>query len=203
MKYEKYVDNIPCRDKVCRALWGIVSLIIFKPFAGRLFNPGRIFVLRCFGANIAVGGQVYSSALIPAPWNLDLGIRSTIGPHVRLHIGKVRIGNKVTISQYSYLCTGSHEITSRNLPYFSKPIVIEDFAWVAADAFIASGVTIGEGAVVGARAVVTKDVPPDSIFVWGGAARKIVNRFNDLKEIEKYNQMLEGDLFCGEYCAPK
>lgn len=45
-------------------------------------------------------------------------------------------------------------------------IVIEDRAWVCAEAFIGQGVTIGEGAVCAARAVVVKDV--ESWTVVGG-----------------------------------
>ena len=56
-----------------------------------------------------------------------------------------------------------------------KPIVIEDRAWVAAEAFVGPGVTIGEGAVVGARGCVFKDVEPWTV-VGGNPARFIKQR---------------------------
>ena len=40
------------------------------------------------------------------------------------------------------------------------PIVIEEQAWVCAEAFVIQGVTVGQGAVCAARAVVIKDVEP-------------------------------------------
>jgi acetyltransferase-like isoleucine patch superfamily enzyme len=57
----------------------------------------------------------------------------------------------------------------------TKPIRIEDNAWVAAKVTILPGVTIGEGAVVGACTVVAKDVPPWSVVV-GNPARVVGKR---------------------------
>ena len=42
----------------------------------------------------------------------------------------------------------------------SKPVVIEDDAWIGFKSSILKGVTIGRGAIVAAGSVVTKDVPP-------------------------------------------
>ncbi|XOV76899.1 MAG: hypothetical protein ACFHWZ_08825 [Phycisphaerales bacterium] len=38
-----------------------------------------------------------------------------------------------------------------DLPLIRPPIVIEDHAWIAADAFVGPGITVGEGAILGAR----------------------------------------------------
>ena len=54
----------------------------------------------------------------------------------------------------------------------SKPIVIEDDAWIGMNCIILKGVTVGRGAVVGAGSVVTKDVPPWTL-VAGNPARVI------------------------------
>jgi len=56
----------------------------------------------------------------------------------------------------------------------SKPIRIEDHAWIGAEAMILKGVTIGEGAIIGARSVVTKDVPPYCIVA--GNPAKVVKQ---------------------------
>jgi galactoside O-acetyltransferase len=45
----------------------------------------------------------------------------------------------------------------------SKPIVIENHAWLGFDVLVLKGVRVGEGAVVAAKSVVTKDVPPGTI----------------------------------------
>jgi acetyltransferase-like isoleucine patch superfamily enzyme len=52
------------------------------------------------------------------------------------------------------------------------PVVLGDDVWIGADATILKGVTIGDRAIVGAGAVVTSDVPADTV-VAGNPARVI------------------------------
>lgn len=54
----------------------------------------------------------------------------------------------------------------------TRPVVIRRMAWIGAGAMILPGVTVGENAIVAAGAVVTKDVPADTI-VAGVPARKV------------------------------
>lgn len=54
----------------------------------------------------------------------------------------------------------------------SKPITIEDAAWIGMSSVILKGVTIGEGAIVARNSVVTKDVPPYTIVA--GNPAKVV-----------------------------
>jgi putative colanic acid biosynthesis acetyltransferase WcaF len=175
-KIEKYHDVIPLSDKIKRKIWLLLYFILYRPFSGILFNSWRVLVLKLFGAKIGKGSIIYSSAQILAPWNLEVGEKSCIGPRVILHIDKTVIGSKVTISQGTYLCSGSHDVNYLNTPFISAPIIIKDFAWVAAESFIMMGVTIGEGAVIGARACVFKDVEPWTII--GGNPAKFIKKRN-------------------------
>lgn len=45
----------------------------------------------------------------------------------------------------------------------TKPVVIEDDVWIGMGAVILKGVRIGKGSIVAAGAIVSKDVPPNSI----------------------------------------
>ena len=132
-------------------------------------------MLRCFGAKVGIGCQISNSAFISEPWNLTVGDRVCIGPKTVISNGdKLTVGDKVTISQYSYICCESHEIDTLNKPYFTKPIIIDSFAWICADSFVGLGVTIGEGAVVGARSSVFKDVEPWTVV--GGNPAKFIKK---------------------------
>lgn len=53
-----------------------------------------------------------------------------------------------------------------------RPVEIGDDVWIASGAMILKGVRIGDRAIVGARAVVTRDVPPDTV-VAGNPARVV------------------------------
>jgi putative colanic acid biosynthesis acetyltransferase WcaF len=170
----KYLDTIPKSDKLYRLLWRIVSIFLFKPFSLPFFNGWRVFLLKCFGANIGKFCNVYASAYIPSPKNLSMGIHSTLGPEVKLHIGKTIIGNKVTISQRTYLCSATHETTSINIPFVAGTIIIKDFVWVAAEAFIMTNITIEKGAIVGARSAVFKNI--EEWCIVGGNPAKFIKK---------------------------
>jgi putative colanic acid biosynthesis acetyltransferase WcaF len=170
----KYIDTIPKSDKIYRLCWRIVSLFFFKPFSLPFFNGYRIFLLKLFGAQIGNRSVVYSTVYVPSPKNLIIGKESALGPEVKLHIGKTIIGDKVTISQRTYLCSATHIINSLNLPFIAGTIIVKDFAWVAAEAFIMNNVTIGEGAIIGARSAVFKNVEDWSIV--GGNPAKFIKK---------------------------
>lgn len=58
-------------------------------------------------------------------------------------------------------------------PLYSKgPIVIKKNVWIGDHVVIMPGITIGENAIIGANAVVTKDVPANTV-VGGNPARVI------------------------------
>ena len=59
----------------------------------------------------------------------------------------------------------------------SKPIIIEDNAWIGFDSVILAGVTIGEGAVVGARSVVRQNVEPWTVVAGNPAV--VIKRLKD------------------------
>jgi maltose O-acetyltransferase len=62
--------------------------------------------------------------------------------------------------------TGSHEIggaSRRAGTKVAKRILIGDGCWIGAGTRILGGVRIGEGVVVAAGAVVTRDIPPNTL----------------------------------------
>jgi len=87
----------------------------------------------------------------------------------------VEIGAHVVVSQRGYVCTSTHDYTHPHFPLVSSPIRIESQAWVAAEVFLAPGVTVGEGAVIGACSVVTKSMPPRMVCA-GNPCRPLKER---------------------------
>ena len=143
-----------------RFVWNAVWLFLYRP-SPRTFHAWRRVLLRAFGATIGPGAVPYSGARIWAPWNLTMDARSCLSDGVDCYcVAPIRIGAHATVSQYSYLCSASHDYHDPTMPLVIAPIVIAAEAWVAAAAFIGPGVAIGEGAVVGARSTVTQDVAP-------------------------------------------
>ncbi len=164
----------PLSNKIKRVLWGIVWYTLFWPTPKICFR-WRNFLLRCFGAKIGRGVHVYPRVKIWLPENLELGNDSCLANDVDCYnVDKITVKANSTVTQYSYLCTTSHDITKRDMPLITAPIVIEDQVWVAAGAFIGMGVTIGQGAVVGARACVFKDVEPWTVV--GGNPAKFIKK---------------------------
>ena len=84
------------------------------------------------------------------------------------------IGDRVTISPNVTLLCSMHPEKSKLSKIYGKidKITIDDDVWVGAGAIILGGVRLHQCSVVGAGAVVTKDVPPDTV-VAGVPARPI------------------------------
>lgn len=150
-------------------IWRLLNALTF----GWCGNRIRQFLLRAFGAKIGKGCLICRGVTVYAPWKLKIGEMVCVGPYVELYNkANINIGNGVVISQDSYLCTASHDISSPVMALTKEPIIIADNVWVAAKASVLLGVNIGEGAVVGACAVVAKDIPPWSVVV--GNPAKVV-----------------------------
>lgn len=174
-------SHLSTANKAGRALWSVVWLFLYRP-TPRPFHRWRCFLLRLFGAKIGTGVRAYQSARIWAPWNLEMDDHSCLGDWVDCYcVDKVRIGAHATVSQYSYLCTASHDYELSELPLVSAPITIGERAWVTADVFVGPGITIGDGAVVTARSSVFHDVPAWTV-ARGNPAKAV--RARTLKGIE-------------------
>ena len=147
-------------NRAARLLWQTVWHFLFRP-SPRVLHGWRRWLLRAFGARIAPGAVIHPSVKIWAPWNLEMGEHSCLGPYVDCYnVALVSLGPFCTVSQYSYLCAATHDYTRASMPLVTKPIRLGARSWIAADVFIGPGVTVGEGAVVGARSLVLRDIEP-------------------------------------------
>jgi putative colanic acid biosynthesis acetyltransferase WcaF len=148
------------RTKVRRSIWNLTQAMLFRPTPKRRGNRFRIFLLRCFGAKIHGTPLIHQTCRILLPWELEVGEFSAIGNDVEIYnYARVRIGTMTMISQYSYLCTGSHDYEHPHMPLTWAPIDIGSECWIASGVFVGPGTEIGNGTVVGACSVVTKSMP--------------------------------------------
>ena len=152
--------HLSLANKLARSVWQVVWLLLYRP-TPRLFHPWRCLLLRLFGAKLGRAVHPYPSARIWAPWNLEMGDHACLSEGVDCYcVAPIRIGAQTTVSQYSFLCTASHDYTRADMPLVTAPITIGERAWLTADVFVGPGVTIGDGAVVTARSSVFADIPP-------------------------------------------
>ncbi len=126
-----------------------------------------------------LGRKVDDSFFLLPPFFATGGANTTIGRNVFVNqnctfydLGGLTIGDDVMIGPNVSLITSGHPIapSQRRAGVTASPIVIERNVWIAAGVTVIGGVTVGENSVIAAGAVVTRDVPPDSI-VGGNPAR--------------------------------
>ena len=140
-------------------MWWLVQAIAF-PITPHSCHRIRIALLTLFGAKVGQGVIIRPSARFFYPWNVSIGDYSWIGDDVVFYsLEQITVGCHTVVSQKSYLCTGSHDISDPQFRLQTAPITIGSGAWVATDCFIAPGVTIGANSVIGARSSVFKDMP--------------------------------------------
>ena len=109
---------------------------------------------------------------------LTIGNGSCIGDNTIMDVvDDIVIGNDVAIGPNCTLYTHDHVYTDKDLPAWkggliSKPIIIEDGAWIGSGVTILPGVTIGRRAVIAAGSVLTKDARSNCIY--GGIPAKLI-----------------------------
>lgn len=171
-------------DKLKRAIWVIFYYLLFR-FSPTPFHGWRRFLLRCWGAKIGHGAHVYPSAKIWAPWKLRMESLSCIGPWVDCYnVSTVTLKSRAVVSQYTFLCTASHDYQSEMRPLVSGPITVGEKSWIAAGVFLGPDVTIGSNSVVLARATVVNNIPDNE--VWQGPVAKRKRK----KDHEQSNTMI-------------
>lgn len=104
-----------------------------------------------------------------------------LGNNVHIGIGctlmaaesRIKIADNVILGRYSFLIGGDHrfDIVGRTIksihekrPQDDADIIIDEECWIGANSIILKGVHIGRGCVIGAGSIVTRNVPPYTIY---------------------------------------
>ncbi len=110
---------------------------------------------------------------------IEIGDYCLICPGVRISsANSITIGHSCMLASSAYITDSDwHGIYDRiNMEEQHAPVVIGNNVWIADGAIVCKGVTIGDNSIVGARAVVTKDVPPNVVVA--GNPAKIVKEID-------------------------
>lgn len=130
--------------------------------------------LRTFVAKVDEGAMINSPFYMEFANHLEMGRNSFINYDcIMLNTAMVKLGDNVLVGPKVSFYTVNHPFVAEQREQwlvYAKPISIENNVWIGGSAIILGGVTIGENAIVGAGAVVTKDVPANTIVV-GNPAR--------------------------------
>ncbi len=121
-----------------------------------------------------------SSSVINPPFQTDFGRHTVIGEHVFINrdcffvdLGGIYIEDHALIGPRTMLISvGHNEDPAHRRDLVLKSVRIKKGAWLGANVTVNPGVTIGENAIVGAGAVVTKDVPANTVVA--GVPAKIL-----------------------------
>ncbi len=152
-------------NRISRLIWQSVWLLAAR-WTPVSLHRWRIFLLRLFGASISYRAYVYPSVNIWAPWNLKMDDYATLAAGVNCYnIAKVNMKKRAIVSQFAYLCTGTHDYRDRAFPLFAKPIEIGERAWICTSAFVGPGVTVGDGVVLAAASVAFKNLESWHVYV--------------------------------------
>ncbi|MBX0328820.1 acyltransferase [Oscillochloris sp. ZM17-4] len=145
----------------------------------------RARILKVFGIHVGHGSTIMGTPFLYGSG--DIYHRLCIGDNVVINIGctfelneHINIGDHVAIGHEVMILTSSHHIDQtvhRAGPLFTAPVCIENGAWIGARSVIMPGVTVGSGSVVGAGAIVTKNVPPNTLV--GGVPARMIRAINE------------------------
>lgn len=159
--------------------------------------PSNYFPIEC----VCVGKKTYGA--LKVVWmasnktKLVIGNYCSIGPDVTFLVGGRHNYKRISLFPFQSLV-----FKQPSKDVINNDIIIEDDVWLGYNCLIMSGVRIGKGSVIGAKSVVTKDVPPYSVFVGNKVVKK---RFSDdiikkLMTIDYSTICIDSNSAYGEYC---
>lgn len=173
--YRTPPDWNPGAPRAVLALWFCLG----SPLLAARWLPGsawRVLLLRWFGARIGPNCRIKPGLRVKFPWRLCVGAACWLAEDAWIdNLAPVTLGNRVCLSQATYLCTGNHDFRSPDFQLRLGEIFVGDDAWIAARAVLAPGTRIGAGAVVALGAVVHGAVPAGAILQ-GNPARVVGQR---------------------------
>ncbi len=139
-----------------------LQILLFRISTGR----ARIFLARQLGVRIGNNCELYYCYLSTEPYLISIGdnCKITYGVTFMTHDGAKWVLEK----------NGDFEGTKFG------PITIRNNSFIGVNSIIMPNVTIGPNSIVGAGSVVTKDVPPNTVYA--GNPAKFISTYDEYLE---------------------
>ena len=139
----------------------------FRANSGKKFNP--------------IGGDTILRLICKENAKIEIGSNCGISNSTIVAINSVKIGNNTLIGggcriwdNDFHSMNATVRISGKDKNINSKPIIIEDDAFIGGGSIILKGVTIGKKSIIAAGSVVTKSIPSNE--VWGGNPAKFIKK---------------------------
>lgn len=149
-----------------------------------VFNPENSDFIY---SHIFIGDDVHigpKACFMSSVANIYIGNKAVFGPNVT-----IRGGNHIFDIPGKFI----HDFTDKDKrPNDDADVIIGEDVWVGTNVTILKGVNIGRGSVIAAGAVVTKSVPPYTVF-GGVPAKKIGLRFKSIDDVVYHESVLFKD----------
>lgn len=177
--YESVRNHIILRYRSVETADGVKIHGVIRIYGHGSIKIGRNTIINSSMSSNPIGGDTRTIFSLKDSAQLtigeDTGISNTaIVCHEQVTIGsRVRIGGGTKIYDTDFHSLDSEERKDyRTEIARTKPVVIEDDAFVGAHCILLKGVHIGKRSIVGAGSVVTGEVPEDEVWA-GNPARRI------------------------------
>lgn len=152
-------------------------------------------------AQVGKNLRMATPGIIKGAENIFIGDNVILTEHMQFLSSKAKIyiGNDVMVGSYTAIITGNHRTDlvgvhmidvdeeTQKLAGNDQDVIIEDDVWIGTHVTILKGVRVGTGAIIAASSVVTKDIPPYSIYL---SKDKIIPRFNE-EDLNKHKELVK------------
>lgn len=170
-------ETVPAGDQEAYKM--IAASYATKRLLNKMNNSADPSEIRSLLSEIT-GSDIDETVTVFTPLHINYGKHTKIGKNVFINfdcvfldLGGITIEDGVLIAPKVNLLSEGHPVNpAERSSLMVGTIHIKKNAWIGANATILPGVTIGENAVVAAGAVVSTDVPDNTIV--GGIPAKII-----------------------------